>query len=91
MSTHNIPFHDRIRKFPKFSRNICFLKLSEIFLRDSETRSNQQRLTSHRCSNNRKFTVHVNFDPGHVIQTQQRRGQNKFVLPVSLLILSLTL
>ena len=42
MSTHNIPFYDKIRKMPKISLNICF-KLSEEFPRDSKTSSNQPR------------------------------------------------
>ena len=37
MSTHNMQFHDKIRKF---SLNICFLELSEEFRRDSKTSSN---------------------------------------------------
>ena len=43
MSTHNIRFHDKIRKNPKLSLNICFLELSEEFSRDSKTCSNQPR------------------------------------------------
>ena len=37
MSTHNIQFHDKIKKI---SLNICFLELSEEFRRDSKTSSN---------------------------------------------------
>ena len=37
MSTHNIQFHDKIRKCPL---NICFLEVSEEFRRDSKTSSN---------------------------------------------------
>ena len=37
MSTHNIQFHDEIRKF---SLNICFLELSEELRRVSKTSSN---------------------------------------------------
>ena len=33
MSTHNIQFHDKIRKLPL---NICFLELLEEFRRDSK-------------------------------------------------------
>ena len=36
MSTHNIQFRDKIRKFPKY----LLLKLSEEFRRDSKTSSN---------------------------------------------------
>ena len=37
MSTHNIQFYDKIRKF---SLNICYLELSEGFSWDSKTSSN---------------------------------------------------
>ena len=37
MSTHNIQFCDKIRKK---SLNICFIKLSDEFRRDSKTSSN---------------------------------------------------
>ena len=37
MSTHNIQFHDKDKKF---SLNIRFLELSEEFRRDSKTSSN---------------------------------------------------
>ena len=37
MSTHNIQFHDKIKKI---SLNICFLELSEELRRDSKTSSN---------------------------------------------------
>ena len=37
MSTHNIQFHDKIRKITK---NICFLGLVEGFRRDSKMSSN---------------------------------------------------
>ena len=50
MRTHNIHFHDKIRKFPKISLNICFLELSEKNPGDSKPSSNQPRLKSHRCS-----------------------------------------
>ena len=40
MSTHNIHFHDEIRKFPRKSLNICLLELSEEFCRDPKTSSN---------------------------------------------------
>ena len=36
MSTHNIQIHDKIRKLPPKSLNICFLELSEEFRRDSK-------------------------------------------------------
>ena len=35
MSTHNIHFHNKIRKFPL---SICFLELWELFRRDSKTK-----------------------------------------------------
>ena len=38
MSTHNVQFHDRIRKV---FLNICFLELSEEFRRDSKTSSSK--------------------------------------------------
>ena len=38
MSTHNIQFHDKMRKF---SLNICSLELSEEFRQDSKTSSDQ--------------------------------------------------
>ena len=37
MSTHNVQFHDEIRKIPS---NIRFLEQSEVFRRDSKTSSN---------------------------------------------------
>ena len=37
MSTHNIQYHDKIRKI---SLNICFLELAEEFRRDSLMSSN---------------------------------------------------
>ena len=40
MSTHNIYFHNKIRKNPEIALNICFLELSEEFPGDSETISN---------------------------------------------------
>ena len=43
MSTHNIHFHDKIRKFPLKSQNKCFLKLSEEFPRDLKVRLNHPR------------------------------------------------
>ena len=33
MSTNNIHFYDKIRKFPKISLIICFYKLSDKFFR----------------------------------------------------------
>ena len=42
MRTHNIHFHDKVRKkIPKIYFNICFLKLSEEFSRGSKTSSSQ--------------------------------------------------
>ena len=38
MSTHNIQFHNKIRKFPL---NICVLELSEKFRKDSEMSLNK--------------------------------------------------
>ena len=50
ISTHNIHFHDKIRKFPKISLNTCFLERSKKELpRDTKTISIQPRLISHRC------------------------------------------
>ena len=43
MSTHNIQFHDKIRKFPLKSQNICFLEPSEEFPRDLKRSSNHPR------------------------------------------------
>ena len=41
MSTHNILFHDKIRKKnPKLSLNIYFLELSKEYPRDSRLNSN---------------------------------------------------
>ena len=37
MSTHNIHFHDKIRKkIPQIFLNICFVELSEELIRDSK-------------------------------------------------------
>ena len=36
MSKHNLLFHDKVGQLPKISLNICFLDLSEEFIRDSE-------------------------------------------------------
>ena len=57
MSTRNIHFHDKIRKIPLKSQNICFLKLSKEFPRDTKTSSNHPRCTSHPCSSHRGYTV----------------------------------
>ena len=38
MSTHNIHFHDKIRKNPKMYLNICFLELSGNFLGNPKKR-----------------------------------------------------
>ena len=43
MSTHNIHFHDKIRKVPLKFQIFCFLELSEEFPRDSKTSSNHPR------------------------------------------------
>ena len=40
MSTLNKHVHDKIGKNPKIPFNICFLELSEEFLRDSKMSSN---------------------------------------------------
>ena len=40
MSTHNIKFHDKIRKIHGKALNICFLELSEGYPVDSKTSSN---------------------------------------------------
>ena len=53
MSTHNIQFHDKLRKILK----IFVFELSEEFLRDSKTSSNHPRSTRRLCSNHRDFTV----------------------------------
>ena len=50
MSTHNIPFHDKIKNAPKIPLNICFIERSEEFPRHSNTCLNQRGYTSHRIS-----------------------------------------
>ena len=57
MSTHNIQFHDTIKKI---SLDISFLEQLEAFRSDSKTISNHLRKTSHRCSSHRGFTVFSN-------------------------------
>ena len=44
MSTHNIQFHDNVRKFPLI---FCFLELSEEFRRDSKK---QVRINHGKCA-----------------------------------------
>ena len=46
-----------IENFSKISLNICFLELLEEFPRDSQMISNQQRLTSNRCSSQYSFVL----------------------------------
>ena len=51
MSTHNIQYHDKIRKLPINIPKYC-LEQSEEFPRDSKTSLNQPLKTRHRCSSN---------------------------------------
>ena len=50
MSTVNLYFHDKIRKFPLNIHKYFYLELSEEFPMDSKTSSNQPRYTRPRCS-----------------------------------------
>ena len=54
MSTHNIHFHDKIRKLPLKSQNICFLLLLEDFPKDSKTSSSHRGYNVIQLTPNRK-------------------------------------
>ena len=43
MNAHNIRFNDEIRKKPNISQNICFLEITEEFLRDSKSSNKSKR------------------------------------------------